>query len=87
MKKIRFTEGQIIAILKEGETGMKVPDICRKHGISNATYYNWKSKYHGMEVSDVQRMKQLEEENRRLKNLVADQALNIQVLESVLKKY
>lgn len=87
MKKSKFTEAQIIAVLKEGDTGIKVPDLCRKHGISNATYYNWRSKYHGLEVSDLHKIKQLEEENSRLKTLVADQALNIQVLESVLKKY
>ncbi len=67
MKKSRFTESQIVSILKEADAGMKVEQICRKHGISNATYYNWKSKYGGMEASDVKRLKELEDENVRLK--------------------
>ena len=72
MKKSRFTETQIIAVLKETDAGMKVEDFCRKYGISNATYYNWKSKYGGMEASDVKRMKELEEENAKLKKMYAD---------------
>ena len=72
MKKLRFTEIQIIAILKQSDAGIKVEDICRQHGISSATYYNWKSKYGGMEASDVRKIKELEQENLKLKKLFAD---------------
>lgn len=85
MKK-RFTEEQIIRILQEAEAGMKVMEVCRKHGISDATYYNWKAKYGGMTVSDAKKLKGLEDENRRLKRLVADQALDIQALKAVVEK-
>ena len=80
MKKPRFTETQIVAILKEHEAGVATKDLCRRHGVSPATFYSWKSKFGGMEVSDVAKMKALEDENRRLKRIVADQALNIDVL-------
>ena len=80
MKKSRFTETQIVAILKEHEAGIATKDVCRKHGVSPATFYAWKAKYGGMEVSDVAKMQALEDENRRLKRIVADQALNIDVL-------
>jgi putative transposase len=83
MKRSRFTQEQIIAILKEGEAGAKPAELCRRHGISEATYYSWKSKFSGMEVSEAKRLKALEEENRRLKRLVAEQALDIQVLKDV----
>lgn len=83
MKRSRFTHEQIITILKEGEAGAKPAELCRRHGISEATYYSWKSKYGGMEVSEAKRLKALEEENRRLKRLVAEQALDIQVLKDV----
>ena len=86
MKTKRFTEEQIIAILKEVETGAKVMDVCRKYGMSDATYYNWKAKYHGMEVNELRRLKQLEDENRKLKHIVADQALDIQALKHVLSR-
>jgi putative transposase len=86
MKGKRFTEEQIIAVLKEAESGAKIIDVCRKYGISDATYYNWKAKYHGMELSDLKRLRLLEEENRRLKHIVADQALDIQALKHVLSK-
>jgi putative transposase len=86
MKAKRFTEEQIIAILKEVETGAKVMDVCRKYGMSDATYYNWKAKYHGMEVNELKRLRQLEDENRKLKHIVADQALDIQALKHVLSK-
>ena len=76
MKRSRFSEEQIIAILKEQEAGVPVSELCRKHGVSDASIYKWKAKYGGMEVSDVRRLKQLVEENRRLKTLVADQALD-----------
>ena len=85
MKK-RFTEEQIIRILQEAETGMKVMDLCRKHGISDATYYNWKAKYGGMTVSDAKKLKALEDENRRLKKLVADLSLDKQALQAVIEK-
>ena len=82
----RYTEEQIIAVLKEAEAGVKTADLCREHGISDATYYKWKSKYSGMEVSDVRKMRTLEDENRRLKQIVADQTLDIQALKAVLSK-
>jgi putative transposase len=85
MKK-RFTEEQIIRILQEAEAGMKVMDLCRKHGISDATYYNWKAKYGGMTVSDAKKLKTLEDENRRLKRLVADLSLDKQALQAVIEK-
>lgn len=80
MKKSRFTETQIVAILKEHDAGVATKDLCRNHGISPATFYAWKAKFGGMEISDVAKMKALEDENRRLKRIVADQALNIDVL-------
>lgn len=80
MKKSRFTETQIVAILKEHDAGIATKDLCRNHGISPATFYAWKAKFGGMEISDVAKMKALEDENRRLKRIVADQALNIDVL-------
>jgi putative transposase len=83
MKK-RFTEEQIIGILKEAEAGMKVADVCRKHGISDATYYNWKSKFGGMSVSEAQRLKALEMENSKLKRLLADAHLDIAALRDVV---
>ena len=86
MKRKRYTEEQIIGILKEGEAGTATAELCRKHGISAGTYYRWKSKYGGMEVSDARRLKSLEDENRRLKKLVADQALDIHILKEVNSK-
>lgn len=86
MKRIRFTEEQIVRILKEAEQGIKVKDLVRQHGFSEQTFYNWKAKYGGMEVSDMRRLKQFEEENRKLKRLVAEQALEIQVLKDVNEK-
>ena len=85
MKK-RFTEEQIIGILQEAETGTKVMDVCRKHGISDATYYNWKAKYGGMTVSDARKLRSLEEENRRLKHIVADLTLDNHALKAVIEK-
>ena len=86
MKKTRFTENQIIAILKEGEAGVQVKEICRKHGISDATYYNWKSKYGGMDVSDLKRMKEMEQELFQLKRMYADVALENRALRDLIEK-
>jgi putative transposase len=86
MKRSRFSEEQIIGILKEGEAGSKTAEICRKHGICEQTYYRWKSKYGGLEVNEARRLRQLEDENRRLKQMVAEQALDIQALKGVLAK-
>lgn len=86
MRKSRFTESQIVAILKEVETGAKIVDVCRRHGISQPTYHRWKAKYGGMEVGDLKRLRELEDENRKLKQLVADQALDIQALKLVTQK-
>ena len=86
MKARQYTEEQIIAVLKEGEAGAKVADLCRKYGMSDATYYNWKSKYSGMTVSDLKRLKALDEENRRLKQIVGEQALDIRALKELLRK-
>jgi len=83
MKK-RFTEEQIIGVLKEAEAGMKVAQLCRKYGISDATYYNWKAKFGGMTVSDAQRLKALEVENARLKRLLAESMLDNAALKDVL---
>ena len=86
MKKGRFTEEQIIGILKQHEAGRKAPELARENGISAATIYTWKSKYGGMEVSDAQKLKGLEGENRRLKHLVADLSLDKEVLKAVISK-
>ncbi len=86
MKKSRYTEEQIIAILKQHEAGVKTADLCREHGISDATFYNWKSKYGGLEVSEAQRLRQMEDENRRLKALVADLSLDKEALKAVIRK-
>jgi len=86
VRKSRFNEEQIIGLLKEAEAGCKVADLCREHGISEPTFYCWKSKYSGMEVSDAKRLRQLEDENRRLKQLVADQSLDVQALKAALGK-
>jgi putative transposase len=86
MAKRRHTEEQIIGVLKESEAGMKTPDLCRKHGISEGTFYNWKDKFGGMSVSEMRRLRALEDENRRLKQIVADQALDIRALKEINSK-
>ena len=86
MKKGRFTEEQIIGVLKQHEAGRSVPDLAREIGVSAATIYTWKSRYGGMEVSDAQKLKGLEDENRRLKHLVADLSLDKEVLKAVIQK-
>jgi putative transposase len=83
MKRKRFSEEQIITILKQAEGGLPLPELVRQHGICEGTYYRWKSKYGGLELNEAKRLKQLEDENRRLKRLVADQALDIQILKEV----
>jgi putative transposase len=86
MKKSRFSEEQIVAILQEWDAGGKVADLVRRHGVTEQTLYRWKKKYGGLQVSDAKRLKALEEENRQLKRLVADQALNLQVVKDLLGK-
>ena len=86
MKRSRFTEDQIIGVLKEHELGAKTADLCRKHGISEATFYNWKSKYGGMDVSEARRLKALEDENRKLKKLLAEAMLDNAMLKDLNAK-
>ena len=86
MKRMRFTEEQIIAVLREHDAGAKTADLARKHGISEATLYNWKAKYGGMDVSDAKRLRSLEEENRKLKKLLAETMLDQAALKELLSK-
>ena len=86
MKKKRFSEEQILVILKAAEGGRPAKELCREHGISDATFYTWRKKYQGFELNDLKKMRVLEDENRRLKKLVADQALDLQMLRDVVKK-
>ena len=86
MKKSRYTESQIIKVLNEVEGGRKIKDICREYGISDATYYNWKSKYGVMTASDIHKLKDLEDENRRLKRMYADLSLQHEALKDVIEK-
>lgn len=87
MKRSRFTEDQIIGVLKEHQAGIPAAELCRKHGISEATFYNWRSRYGGMEVSDARRLRSLEDENRRLKKLLAESMLDVATLKEALGKF
>jgi putative transposase len=86
MKRSRYSEEQIVGILKEAEAGISVAELCRKYGMSDATYYNWKAKYDGMMTSDLKKLRQYENENRKLKQMVAEQALDIRALKEVVSK-
>ena len=86
MKRSRFSEEQIIAILKQQESGVSTADVCREHGISSATFYKWRSKYGGMDASLMARMKELEDENRRLKKMYAEERLNAEIVQEALTK-
>lgn len=87
MKKSRFTEDQIIGVLKKHQAGIPTAELCRKHGISDATFYNWRSRYGGMGVSDARRLKSVEDENRRLKKLLAESMLDVATLKEALGKF
>jgi putative transposase len=86
MKRSRFTEEQIIGVLKEHQAGLSAAELCRRHGISDATFYNWRSKYGGMEVSEAKRLKQLEDENAKLKKLLAESVMDVSTLREMLGK-
>jgi putative transposase len=86
MKRKRYSSEQIVSILKEAEAGLPIVEVCRKYGVSQGTYFRWKSKYSGLEVSDVRKMRELTDENGRLKRIVADQLLQIDAMKAVLQK-
>jgi putative transposase len=86
MKKSRFSDTQILSILKQAEGGVPVPELCREHGISSATFYNWRSKYGGMDASLMKRLKELEAENRRLKKMYAEERLKAEIVQEALEK-
>lgn len=86
MKKSRFTESQIMAVLKQAEAGTPVPELCREHGMSSATFYKWRAKYGGMDASMMARLKELEDENRRLKKMYADERLKAEIIQEAMAK-
>ena len=86
MKKSRFTDNQIIAILKEAESGVRVPELCREYGMSDATFYKWRAKFGGMDASMMKRMKELEDENRRLKKMYAEEKLKAEIIQEAMAK-
>ena len=86
VKKSKFSDSQILAILKEAEAGVPIPDLCRQHGMSNATFYNWRSKYGGMDASMMARLKELEAENRRLKKMYAESQMQTEILKEAIEK-
>jgi len=86
MKRSRFTDSQIMAILKQAESGVPVSELCREHGMSSATFYKWRAKYGGMDVSMMKRLKELEEENRRLKKMYAEERLKAEIVQEALEK-
>lgn len=86
MRKSRFTDAQIVGVLHEHEAGAKIAELCRRHGITDTTFHRWKRKYGGLQVNEARRLKALEDENRQLKRIVADQALNLQVVKDLLGK-
>ncbi len=86
MKKSRYTDSQILSILKQNEAGSTVPDLCREHGMSNATFYKWRSKFGGMDASLMKRMKELEDENRRLKKMYAEEKIKAEIVKEALEK-
>ena len=86
MKKSRYTESQIFQILKEAEAGIPVPELCRSHGMSSASFYKWRAKYGGMDVSSMRRLKELEEENARLKKMYADEKLKAEIIQEAMEK-
>ena len=86
MKKSRFSDTQILSILKQAENGIPVPELCREHNISSATFYNWRSKYGGMDASLMKRLKELEEENRRLKKMYAEERIKAEIVQEALEK-
>lgn len=86
MKKSRFSDSQILAVLKQAEAGTPVPELCREHGISSATFYKWRAKYGGMDASLMKRMKELEEENRRLKKMYAEERLKAEIIQEAMAK-
>ncbi|EZQ19355.1 putative transposase [Halopseudomonas litoralis] len=86
MRKSRFTDSQILAVLKQAENGVPVPELCREHGISSATFYKWRSKFGGMDASMMTRLKELEDENRRLKKMYAEERLKAEILKEAIEK-
>ena len=86
MKRSKYSDSQIISILEQAEAGTPVPDLCREHGMSNATFYKWRSKYGGMDTSMMTRLKELEEENRRLKKMYAEERLKAEIIQEAMKK-